>query len=397
MKLAELYTEINVKDQQARKQLKGFRGVLERQQANLEKISAVGRKAFLGISAGIGVAIKFGADQEKAENSLRSALEATGSEVEKNMKRFKDLAGAIQKVTTSGDEANLELMALALNLGVNEKNVGAATKEALGLANVLGMDTKMAIRAVALARKGDFNLLQRYIPELRTTNDETEKAAIYSKFAAQAYVQMQKETRTLTGQLTQLWNEIGDIAEEIGIALLPAIKDVVKWVREILKPIASWIKQNPELVKGLLIAALGFSALAAAIAPISGLILTLTAATGLPALAAALTPLLPIVAGIAAAWAGWEIGKWIAEATGLDKMIQNWAQGLTKIEGKIRKAQGAAMRGGKLGGIGDIVHSTRNIEKEDQTQKDQLNTQKTIADELKMIRTQGGMGVVLTD
>ena len=125
--------------------------------------------------------------QEKAIVKMEAALKSSGQEVKNNSKDFQKFASELQKITTVGDEASLGLLQIATNMGLNSKQAKQATKDAIGLSKAFGIDTTAAIKAVTAAQLGDFNMLNRYIPALRSVKDETKKAAMARDLLNQSF------------------------------------------------------------------------------------------------------------------------------------------------------------------------------------------------------------------
>lgn len=184
--------------------------------------------------------------QEDAERALAGALRATGDEVESNMDRLKDYASQIQRLTTHGDEEVLQQMAYARNLGVTSDALADVTKGASGLATALNLDLATAMRYTSTALQGDFTILRRYIPELRSTSDAGEQLAIVQRKMAEGWQQSQERARTSTGQIQQARNRIGDVAEAIGVELLPTMAAGFQKLAEFLETnqddFAAWAK-----------------------------------------------------------------------------------------------------------------------------------------------------------
>jgi len=155
-------------------------------------------------------------EQEEAERLLASRLGHV------NLSLLEQ-ASAIQKVTIHGDEANIRLMTLGANLGIMEHKLGDATKAAIGLSTAYGLDLNMSMRAVAMAQKGNTDMLARYIPALRTTKDATEKLSIVNQAAAEGWKQAKEQAQGYSGQMSQMKSRISDMGETIGKEIAPAI------------------------------------------------------------------------------------------------------------------------------------------------------------------------------
>lgn len=154
--------------------------------------------------------------QEQAERKLQEALQQTGQYTDANFEKLKQYASEIQRVSTVGDETVLTLMQLGTSMGVQVDQLDDASKKAIGLSKAYGVDLKSAMKMVALARQGEYTMLQRYIPQIRGVTDETEKAAIANQAMADGWKVAQSEVQTFPGKVEQLKNSFGDMLEVVG-------------------------------------------------------------------------------------------------------------------------------------------------------------------------------------
>lgn len=179
--------------------------------------------------------------QEQAEIKLAQAMKSTG---EFSQEAFEDnlrYASSLQKVTTVGDETSIEIMQLGLNMGVAADQIQEATKESIALSKAYGVDLKASMKMVALARAGEFSMLARYIPQLRTTTDKTEQLAIFNKAMADGFKIAEAETKTYAGMLQQLSNRWGDIIEKVGFIVIPIFEQLVQVIdTHVLPAMEDW-------------------------------------------------------------------------------------------------------------------------------------------------------------
>ena len=186
------------------------------------RIGSFFAKGFLAAGAALaGFAVKglsAYAEQEVATNALKSALKSYGDEVENNAAAAQRHASAIQDETGAADESTIANMARLRMLGVE---VGALDKAAKGVIALrsAGMAEEAAIKAVALAHAGEFTMLQRYLPALKTATSEAQKAAIVNDFLTKGYQQQKDALNTVGGQWKALKGRVGDVWEEVGAAI----------------------------------------------------------------------------------------------------------------------------------------------------------------------------------
>ena len=175
-------------------------------------------KAVFAVAIPLAIAhtVRAFAAQEKAENAIASALDSHGDSLDGMLPALKAQAATIQNLTVYGDEFILGLMAQARNLGTTSGKLDEVTRRAVGLSKALGMDLRTALRYTVLAQQGEFTMLQRYIPVLRSATTETEKLTIVNEMAARGWSQARAEIETTSGKYQQLKNTLGDWAEWIG-------------------------------------------------------------------------------------------------------------------------------------------------------------------------------------
>lgn len=180
--------------------------------------------------------------QEQAENRLAAAIRATGGDVDVLMQQYKAFASEVQAVTTVGDEQTLGLLQQAQSLGVTTDRMEEAARGAIGLSRAFGIDMNTALRGIALAFEGQYTMLNRYIPALRTAGDEAERQAILQEAMANGFEIARSEAETGTGAMAQLQNAIGDLKEQGGKALSeflePSIRSLTDFVTRTTEAIA---------------------------------------------------------------------------------------------------------------------------------------------------------------
>ena len=228
----------------AAKSLKAFGG-------SAMRIGGLFVKAFLG--AGIALAgfaakaIRSFAIQETAERSLIAAMNAHGEAGEALLPSLKKVAAAIQDETGAADESTLAGMAKMRMLGVQTAKLEEAAKGVIAL-KAVGLQEEAAQKAVAMAMQGSYDMLNRYLPALRMTKDETEKANIVNEFFAKGYTQQKEVLNTVGGQWKVLQGRIGDVWEEIGAAimqnegLMVSLTRAGEAVKEFGAKVSSWVE-----------------------------------------------------------------------------------------------------------------------------------------------------------
>lgn len=248
---------------------------------------------------------RMGVNDQAAQSTMRlaSALQqqgVVGNEVA--------LSFAQQMATYSSAPSTVNtLMPAFENLLVQQKGLNGTQEDAVGLANMFGK--AMMGQTGALKRAGiSFSDAEAEVLKYGT---EEEKAAMMAKVITKNVGNMNKEfAKTDAGKIQQAKNQLGDMGEEIGAILLPAVADLVKWFQKKLLPklekLIKVLKQHPAIAKF----ALAFALITAALGPVLLIIGSLISVIGTvialaPALGAAFTvltgPIGLVVAAIAAA------------------------------------------------------------------------------------------------
>ncbi len=243
--------DLVAKDQRFKGVMTRVQRILKKTGERMQKVAANAKRMLLVGTGAIAGFIKLATVQENAVKGLEAALESAGVSTEVWSKQLQAAASDMQKNTTVGDEASLVYMTMALNLGITADKLVDATKGGLGLAKALGQDAKAGIRNFALALGGNFQMLSRYIPAIRTAKDDTAKLALVNEFAARGYQQLQAETETTAGKLKQLMNSLGDLGEEMGAIFLPTLDRMVLKIQEFVPLMGKWIQKNGAMILSL--------------------------------------------------------------------------------------------------------------------------------------------------
>jgi len=209
--------------------------------AAFDKMVKYAKWAGLAIAGALTLATRAAMKQEDAQFLLAAALKISGEWTLKLQHRFNAFAASVQQATVYGDEEVLALMQLQKSLGVTSDKLEEAAKMSIGLATATGRDVQSMAMYVALAQQGEFTMLRRYIPALRSTTDATEQLKIVTEFAAAGFKLAEERAKTSSGALRQMRNALGDVAEVIGKAILPGLKDTAIAIKE-------WAERNQERI-----------------------------------------------------------------------------------------------------------------------------------------------------
>ena len=288
-------TENNLK--QAENELRKF-GSVGKQQALAvgnamktagNKIKSAGRTittsvSVYGLAAIYGGAklIEMSEKQAQAEEKLAEIYKSRMDVGKKAVQSTLDLASAEQKLGVVGDEVQLAgaqqlatyakypstvntLLPAMNDLLVQQKGLNGTQEDAVGLANLFGK--AMMGQTGALKKAGiTFTEAQEEVLKYGT---EEEKAAVLAEVVQQNVGNMNEEfAKTDAGKIQQAKNALGDMGEEIGAILLPAVADLVSWLQDNLLPkiqqFIDFMKEHPQIAKF----ALAFALITAALGPV---------------------------------------------------------------------------------------------------------------------------------
>lgn len=207
---------VAAKDQASRK----FRTIGKAGQGmgRMLKTAIAGAVAYMGVRQIISFSkesVEAFARQELAIRELKQALDnlGAGSQIE-DMKKF---AAEIQKVTTYGDEATMEVMKLGATIGgLAGDQLKAATTAAIGFSKMLNIDLKAAMLLIGKAATGEASSFSRYGIVFEEGMTKAQKYAEVLKRGAEGFKIAQAETDTYAGKVKQLSNTWGDFKESIG-------------------------------------------------------------------------------------------------------------------------------------------------------------------------------------
>lgn len=268
---------------------KGLQGIstkLSGLQSKFAPLTRAASRAFIVMTAGLGFATYAAGKQADAEIKLESMVKRTGQAAGFTADQLKKQAAEMQKLTGFSDDL---VMGMQVVLGsftsISGINFERAQKAIADIAYTMDTDLRTAAKQVGMALEDPATGMSR----LRLSGvsfTEAEKAMVKQlvevgrKAEAQAMILdiLDRQTADATdrakglgGTLRQLKNEAGDLAEEVGFALAPMLLELVKDLRDVIAPVAQWIRDNRELAKTLILVTVGAVGATAAIGKLIGL------------------------------------------------------------------------------------------------------------------------------
>jgi hypothetical protein len=196
--------------------LKSIQSGISNTAAAFKKIALAGVAATTAVVGGLVALAKAYSQQESANNKMAATFSALGENGTAAVVKWGAFATSIQRVTTLGDEQVMSLVTLGKTMGITNDKLGDATKGAIGLSKAFGIDLNSAMKMTALAMQGEFTMLQRYIPALRTATTQAEKMAIVQKAMAAGFKVAEAEMDTIAGSFAALKGVITDAMQKAG-------------------------------------------------------------------------------------------------------------------------------------------------------------------------------------
>ena len=252
----------------------------------------------------------------KLEKVYKSNMGASKAAAQATM----EYASALQKQGVIGDEVTIAGAAVLAQYSDTPEAINAILPAMDNyLAKTKGVnatqeDAEAAAKIFGKALNGNYTTLERNgivltdnQKKMLETASAEEKAAILADIVAKKTGNMNSElANTDSGKIQQAKNELGDMGEEIGAVLLPAVADLVTWFRDYLMPpiqnFIAFMQQHPAIATF----ALALAGITAVIGPlimgIGGLIGAIgTLTTAGVTMEVSLAPIIGIIAAIVAA------------------------------------------------------------------------------------------------
>lgn len=252
--LGELFVKIGA-------DTKAFKTSLTSAESRMNKFSSAIQKhhkaiglamtaAGAAIVGSLAMSIKAYAKEEAGIERLRVAMANMGLSYDDSRESLEKWINAEQQKTAIADsdqrDALASLIRMTGDLGKAQNLLTLAMDVAVGT----GKDLASANTMVMYALGGNWGMVERYIPALKTAATEEEKwALLHQMFAGQA----EAYGKTMAGQMQLLKNNLGDVGEAIGGILVPALKSLIDKIMPIIENIKVWIEEHPELTKKIVI------------------------------------------------------------------------------------------------------------------------------------------------
>lgn len=173
-----------------------------------------------GVVNAFGSFLKASQEQEDAVRRLDVALLKLGPDADATSEALQRQAAALEATTRFSDEAVISAQAFLAQLGVTAEQLPEATAATVNLAAALNIDLTAAARLTGRTVGGFAGELGEVIPELKELSTEALQAGAGITFLQNRFKgTAQQDVKTFSGQIEQLRNGFGTLAERVGDAL----------------------------------------------------------------------------------------------------------------------------------------------------------------------------------
>lgn len=212
--------------------------------------SAMGAIGAVAIKSFVGAAM----EQERALSSLGAAVELTGTNFADVKGRIMETTAALQNKTNFGDEQQIRALSLMIPILGDVDKALAALPAVMDAASASGKSIETVTGTLTRALSGQVNTAV----SIGQTFDAN---ATFAERLAQTMGVVGGVAEANVDPFQQLSNDMGDLKETIGKALIPVLLPLVTGLRDMVKRLQTL---NPSLIK--------FGAIALAVATAVGLI-----------------------------------------------------------------------------------------------------------------------------
>lgn len=205
-----------------------------------------------GALAGLGAAVKACVTEfsnaelvnVRFENSLK-ALNLTAYS-----KQFSDFASNMQNYTGISDEVIKDTIQIGLQMGISVKDIERVTKVAADMSATFGTDLRTNVELLAKAQEGQTTQLTRMLPSLKDAiKDGASFADVLGAVESKTNGAAAAAGGTFKGTLDKLKESFGDLKENLGAVLIPALEGVLTVLTNIIKALAKITTPKPQIDK----------------------------------------------------------------------------------------------------------------------------------------------------
>jgi hypothetical protein len=181
--------------------------------------------AFAGVSAlALGKTVQAFQKQERAELLLQNTMANMPKLAGESADQFLELAAAIQRKTVVGDEDVVSSMAMLGTFNLTADEIKRVTPLVVDYAQKFGVDLVSAATQVGKALDGNVGALKRNGVSIDEAMFKTDRfGAVVDALGNQVAGFAEAEAQTFNGQIQQMKNNLGDLAEGVGAGVVDVV------------------------------------------------------------------------------------------------------------------------------------------------------------------------------
>jgi hypothetical protein len=202
--------------------------------------SAVGALGAVAIKSFVGAAM----EQERAMKTLASGIELTGVSFDSVKDKILATTAALQNKTNFGDEQQMKALALMVPILGDVDKAMLALPAVMDAASASGKSLETVSGTLTRALSGQVN-------QAVSIGMAFDKDATFGERLAQVLGSVGGAAEANVDPFQQLSNDLGDLKETIGAALIPILMPLVTKFREVFKTMQ---EMNPQFIKMVAIA-----------------------------------------------------------------------------------------------------------------------------------------------
>ena len=189
--------------------------------------------------------------QEDAINRLNASLSTIGEFSKEASQDIQDFASSLQSVTTFGDEAIINMVALSQSFGFSAEQSKIAAEAAIQLSVAAGINLEEATRRVGRTISGSIADVSKFASGIKDlTKEELEAGKAANVLLDNLKGLAEAQTSTFSGASKQLANTFGDLTETTGFFVTknPAVISAIKEIEKFIKLMDKSLKDNNETI-----------------------------------------------------------------------------------------------------------------------------------------------------
>lgn len=304
-------------------------------QSTLGNVAKIGAGIAVGGIAIGGVFTKMAADAETSQTELESVFKSMRANTFTTIDALNEQATAMAAATTFDDDSIKRAQSTLLTFGeIGAESFELATASALDMSQFFGTDLRQSsvqlgkalndpIKGIgSLARIGIklSDVQQQQVKDFVAVGDiASAQGIILGEVQRQVGDVAEDAAGTTAGMLEQAQNQLGEVGEAFGAAILPVLKEILPGLIEGLRGFAAWVTENMPTIQGIMGTVFGaigsaIQFLATTIIPAVGAVFNWLATNIFPALSGAAsnfgTNILPTIIGAFQSIFAWVTANW---------------------------------------------------------------------------------------